>query len=103
MVHTGGAYLSLNQKLTFLYYSFGIYGLKNFIIQDDESVIQKMLFGIEKITRTDSKITLKNITFLMNACKNLNKAEIVNLSDTAGEFSYFFQSFGSKLSRSVIL
>lgn len=62
-----------------------------------------MLFGIEKITRTDSKITLKNITFLMNACKNLNKAEIVNLSDTAGEFSYFFQSFGNKLSRSVIL
>ena len=39
----------------------------------------------------------------MNTCKNLNKAEVVNLSDTAGDFSYFFQLFGNKLSRSMIL
>ena len=40
----------------FFFDSLGIDGLKNFIIQDHELVIQKILFGIEKMTRTDSKI-----------------------------------------------
>ena len=40
----------------FFFVSLGIDGLKNFIIQDHELVIQKILFGIEKMTRTDSKI-----------------------------------------------
>ena len=77
--------------------SFGIDGLKSFIIHDDESVEQKILFGIEKVTRTDSKITLVNIKFLMNVCKNLNKVEIDHLSDTARDFLNFIQSFGNKL------
>ena len=76
--------------------SFGIDGLKSFIIHDDESVEQKILFGIEKVTRTDSKITLLK-KFLMNVCKNLNKVEINNLSDTARDFLNFIQSFGNKL------
>ena len=37
----------------FFFDSLGIDGLKNFIIQDHELVIQKILFGIEKMTRTD--------------------------------------------------
>ena len=37
--------------------SFGIEGLKN-LITDDKKTIQKILSGIEKIKRTDNKITL---------------------------------------------
>ena len=48
----------------FCYYSFGIDGLKSFIIQGNESVIQKILLGVEKMTRTDSKIRQQN-----NSCK----------------------------------
>ena len=33
----------------------------------------------------------------MNACKNLTKNELDNLSDTAREFFHFVQSFGNKL------
>ena len=33
----------------------------------------------------------------MNACKNLSKNELDNLSDTAREFFHFVQSFGNKL------
>ena len=33
----------------------------------------------------------------MNISKNLNKAEIDNLSDTAKDFFYFVQSFGNNL------
>ena len=40
---------------------------------------------------------LVNIKFSLNACKNLNKNELNNLSDTARDFFYFVQSFGDKL------
>ena len=33
----------------------------------------------------------------MNACKNLSKNELDNLSDTAREFFHFVQSFENKL------
>ena len=35
----------------------------------------------------------------MNACKNLSKNELDNLSDTAREFFHFVQSFENKLKR----
>ena len=49
----------------FFFDSFGIEELKNFMIQNDEKVIQKILSGIEKLTRSDNKITLVNIKFSM--------------------------------------
>ena len=49
------------------------------------------------MTRTDNKIILVNIKFNLNACKNLSKKELDNLSDTAHDFFYFVQSFGNKL------
>ena len=42
------------------------------------------------MTRTDNKITLVNIKFSLNACKNLTKNELNNLSDT--DFFYLVQS-----------
>ena len=49
------------------------------------------------MTRTDDKITLANMKFSINACKNLSNREIDRLSDTALDFFYFVQSFGNKL------
>ena len=40
---------------------------------------------------------LVNVKFSLNACKNLTKNELDNLSDTARDFFYFVQSFGNKL------
>ena len=71
--------------------------IKSFIIQDDKKVIEKILFGTGQLTRTNNKITLANIKFSLNACKNLTKNELDNLSDTAPDFFYFVQSFGNKL------
>ena len=69
------------------------------MIQDDSNrkVIEKILFGTEQMTGTDDKITLENIKFNLNACKNLSKKELDNLSDTARDFFYFIRSFGNKL------
>ena len=48
------------------------------------------------MTRADNKITLVNIKFNLNACKNLTKKELDVLSDTATNSS-FVQAFGNKL------
>ena len=95
---TGGAYWTLNlQADIFIFDTFGVDGLKSFIIQDDENVVIKILSGTEQLTRKDSKVTLVNIEFNLNACKNLSKKELDNLSYTARNVFYFIQSFGNKL------
>ena len=58
---------------------------------------EKILFGSKQMTRTEKKITLVNIKFNLNACKNLSKKELDALSDTATNFFHFIQAFGNKL------
>ena len=71
-VRTGGVYPILNLRQIFFFFdTFGIDGLKSFIIQDDKKVIEKILFGTEQLTRTDNKMTFVDIKFNLNACKNL--------------------------------
>ena len=87
----------------FFFDSFGLDGLKHFVIQDDRKVIEKVLFGAEKMTRSDKKTTLCNICFNLNACKNLSNEELDALSDTATNFFHFIQAFGNNLKlRNVI-
>ena len=81
----------------FIIDSFSEDGLKSFIIQDDKKEIEKILFGTEQLTKTDNKITLVNIKFSLNNCKNLTKNELDNLSDTARDFFYIVKSFGISL------
>ena len=64
--------------------------LNSFIIQDDKKVIEKKFFRTEQLTRTGNKITLVNIKFNLNDCKNLSKKELNNLSDTARDFFILF-------------
>ena len=81
----------------FIIDSFSEDGLKSLIIQDDKKEIEKILFGTEQLTKTDNKITLVNIKFSLNTCKNLTKNELDNLSDTARDFFYIVKSFGISL------
>ena len=85
------------ELIYYFFYSFGVDGLKSFIIQNDKKVIEKILLGTEQLTRTDNEITLVDTKFSLNACKNLTKNELDDLSDTARELFYFVQSFGDKL------
>ena len=81
----------------FSFDSYGIEGLKHFIIQDDKQIVDKILIRIEKMDRTDDKIILCKIKFNLDACKHLMEDEINSLSDTARSFFYFIQAFGIKL------
>ena len=81
----------------FFFDSYGLQGLKHFIIQDHKPIVDKILIGIVKMDRTDNKLTLCKIKFNLGACKHLTKDEIDSLSDTARNFFYFIQAFGIKL------
>ena len=65
-----------------------------FILFTTKKTVQKILSGIEKMTRADNKITLVKVKFSVKACKNLSQKEIVNLSNTARDFFHFVQTFG---------
>ena len=81
----------------FFFDSFRLDSLKHFIIQDDQKIIEKILFGTKKMTRADNKITLCKMQFNLNAYKNLSKKELDSLSDTATIFFHFIQAFRNKL------
>ena len=81
----------------FFFDSYGLDGLKHFIIQDDKFIVDKILIRIEKMDRADDKITLCKIKFNLGACKHLTKDEIDSLRNTARKFFYFIQAFGIKL------
>ena len=87
--------LYIEPKTDFFLDSYGLDGLKHFIIQDDKATIDKILVGIDKMDRTDK--TLSKVKFSLSACKELTEDEILSLSNTARQFFYFVQSFGNKL------
>ena len=81
----------------FFFNSFGLDGLKHFMVQDDQPIVKETLLGVENMTRTDNKITLCKIHFNLGACKTLSENEIHSLSETARNFFRFVQAFGIKL------
>ena len=81
----------------FLFDSFNLEGLKQFVIQDGKKMIDKILVGIDQIDKNDQKITLCKTKFNLGTCKELSRNETNSLSDTAREFFYFIQAFGIKL------
>ena len=76
-----------------LIYTFGVDGLKSFIIQDDKKTTEKILFGREQLARRGNKVTLAKIQFSLNACKHLSKNELDNLSDIDRDFFLFCSLF----------
>ena len=60
----------------FFFDSFGLDGLKHFIIRDGRNVVEKVLFETEKMTKTDKRITYFNKRFNFNTYKNLSVQEL---------------------------
>ena len=90
--------MDIEQKTDLLLFgTFGGDGIKSLLIQDNQKVIEKILLGNEQLTRTDKKIMLGNIKFSLNACKNLSKNKLENLSEKARDFFCFIQSFWDRL------
>ena len=56
----------MKEKKFFLFDSFGFEGFKEFVIDNDRNILNKILFGIEKFQKKDNKITLITLKFSMN-------------------------------------
>ena len=76
------------KKWSVFFYSFGIDGIKHFIVQDDKKTVGKVLKGIELANKKDDKITLIKLKFSMNWYYNLTANEIdKTLRNSSGLFS----------------
>ena len=53
----------LPKKEIFMFDSFGFEGFKEFVIQDDQKIINKIFYGVEKFDKKDNKITLVTLRF----------------------------------------
>ena len=84
--------ISLKRKLL-LFDSFGISGMKHFIVSDDKKIVGKVLKGLELADKKDNKLTLVNLKFLINSYENLTENEIKKLSETAQDLFHLIHSF----------
>ena len=82
------------KKEIFTVDSFGFKGFKKFVIQDDQKIINKIFYGVEKFDQKDIKITLVTLRFSIpeyKKFKNLDK-----LSKTTVDLLHLINEYGEK-------
>ena len=65
-----------------LFDSYGIEGMKHFIVSDDKKIAEKILKRIETIDQKDKKLTFFRLKFSMNAYERLKVNERKKLSES---------------------
>ena len=55
--------------------SFGVFGLKNFIAQNDRKIVERIVKGIEKLDQKDDKLTIVKLRFLAQNYQDLKDIE----------------------------
>ena len=73
--------------------SYGVVDLENFLIEDDQTIINKILFVLEKMKLTNNKLTLVRTTFSYPGFKNLIGKELNRFSPVAKDFFHFIDEF----------
>ena len=82
--------LDIDGKKDFLLFdSLGIKGLKNFIVQDDQKIVTKILKGVENLKEDKEQINLVNVNFVKNSYLKLSEGEKGALSETCLDFLHF--------------
>ena len=85
-----------------LFDSFGIKGLKNFIVQNNEKILSKILKGLENLKETKSEVNLVKVNFVKNSYNKLSGGEKAALSKTCLDFLHFVESFAEYESQGII-
>ena len=76
-----------------LFDSFGVSGMKHFIVSDDKKILRKVLKGLELAYQKDKKLTLVKLKLSISLYKKLAENEIKKLSDTAQDLFHLINSF----------
>ena len=61
------------KKEIFLFDNFGFEDFKKFILQDNQKILNKILYGIEKVNKKDNKITLITLRFFRKEYEKIKK------------------------------
>ena len=95
--------LDIDRKKDFLLFdSFGIKGLKNFIVKDDEKIVAKVLKSVENLKEVKEQINLVNVNFVKNSHLKLSEGEKAALAGTCADFLHFLESFADHENQSLI-
>ena len=74
--------LDIDCKNDFLLFdSFGIKGLKNFIVKDDEKIVAKVLKCVKNLKEDKEQINFVNVNFVKNSYLKLSDGEKAALSE----------------------
>ena len=69
--------------------------LLDFIVQDDEKIVAKVLKVVESLKKDKEQINLVNVNFVRNSDLKLSEGKKVALSETCTDFLHFLESFAS--------
>ena len=84
--HIGGAYWNcILANIFFLFDSFGFTGFKEFIINNDKKIIDKLLYGLKNFNGKDNRIIVP-VNFLVESYERESQSSKSNLTDTAKDF-----------------
>ena len=87
------SFLDLHKrKEIILFDSFGFESFKEFVIDNDRNVLNKILFGIEKFQKKDNKITLITLKFSMNEYEKIKNEH--RLRPTTQDLFHMMYEFG---------
>ena len=82
------------KKDLLLFDSFGFTGFKQFIVDNDLDMMDKMLFNLQKFNKKDSKIKLVSLTFSIGSYQKTKGKSLNNLTNTAKDFFHLLSEFG---------
>ena len=82
------------KKEVFLFNSFGFQGFKEFILQDDQKILNKVLYGIKKVNEKDNKVTLITLKFSMQEYEKIKNKN--RLSETTIDLLDLMYKSGKK-------
>ena len=80
------------RKEIFLFDSFGFEGFKEFIIDNDRNILNKILFEIEKLKKKNKKVTLITLKFSMIEYEKIRNGH--RLTPTAQDLLHLMNEFG---------
>ena len=90
------------KKYFLLFDSFGIKGPKNFIAQNNEKILSKILKVLENLKENKEKVNLVKVKFVKNTYNKLSEGEKAALSKTCLEFLHFVESFAEYEKQGII-
>ena len=74
--------------------NFGFEGFKEFVIQDDQKIINKIFYGVQKFDKKDNQITLVTLKFSIPEYKKLKSFD--KLSETTVDLLHLINEYGKK-------